>query len=75
MPRLPEYLGDLIAVMPWMTLRPHVLALPRRSDKLTRQPPSGALDSGHVIVAILSAIPGSVCMLIENFIDEEIRCL
>jgi len=36
----------------------------------------GALDSGHVIVAIVSAIPGSVVyMLIENFIDEEIRCL
>jgi len=48
-----------------------VLAPSRRSDK----PPSGALDSGHVTVAIMSAIPGSVYMLTENFIDEEIRCL
>jgi len=30
---------------------------------------STALDSGHVIVAIMFAIPGSVYMLVENFIS------
>ena len=46
---------------PLTTSRPHVLApSSRRSDMLAKQPPSGALDSGHVTVAIVSAIPGLV---------------
>ena len=54
-----------------------MLAPSRRSDKLAKQTATilGALDSGHVIAAIVSAIPGSVYMLTENFIDDEIRCL
>ena len=41
-PRLPQNLGDLAATTPLTTWRPHVLAPSRRSDKLTRQPPSRA---------------------------------
>jgi len=53
-PRLP-----LAAMTPLTTSRPHVLAPSRRSDMFVRQLPSGALDSGHVIIAIVSATPGS----------------
>jgi len=74
---MPDDLGDLAAMTPFTTSRPHVLAPSRRNDKLARQTATilGALDSGHVIAAIVSAIPGSVYMLTENFIDDEIRCL
>jgi len=36
-PRLPDDLGDLVAMTPLTTLRPHVLAPSRQSDKLVRQ--------------------------------------
>jgi len=55
---------SLLAMTPLTTSRPHVLApSSRRNDMLAKQPPSGALDSGHVTVAIVSAIPGLVYML------------
>ena len=48
-----------------------MLAPSRQSDKLASQRTSGTLGSGHVIVAIVSATPGSVSTLTEKPIDEE----
>ena len=44
----------------------------RRSDYKLVAPPPGPLDSGHAVVANVSATPGTVSALVENFIDVQI---